>query len=443
MKQVESLKTPAWWQKIELIIAPIGYWERAFQSHPEAFWVKGVDWGSPLMMFYTPKAAQQIIENREKHLEVASFPSELRAVFGDNSVVSREGDRHKILRKILMPPLHGKQVRSYGKSICDVTHQVIQQLPTNQPFSAWEVAQDITLQILIEILFGAAKKERYQQMKNLVASLLNLFADKTAGFPLLRIFSKVLGKGNLGQKFIQTKQEIEQLIYAEMADRRTVTELEKTDILSLLMSFRDEQGQPLNDVEILDNFLALSTVSEGAIAAICWSWYSLYRNPEIQDKLLKEIENLGEFSDPISLYRLPYLTAVCNETLRMYPVTMLILPRRVKTPTEIGGYELQPGNIVSVSNYLLHRQENLYPEPNNFKPERFLERQFSVYEFLPFGGGSRSCLGADLSLYLMKLILATIVSSYRLKLADNQFIKPQNRNTNLVPVGLRLVKQDS
>ncbi|MDF0556106.1 cytochrome P450 [Kamptonema sp. UHCC 0994] len=442
MNQVESLKTPAWWQRIELIVSPIGYWESAFKNHPEAFWAKGIDWGNPLMIFYTPQAAQQIIENRNKNLEVASFPSELRAVFGDNSVVSREGERHKILRKILMPPLHGKQVRSYGKSICDVTDQVMQQLPTNQPFSAWEVAQDITLQILIEILFGAAKKERYQQIKNLVASLLNLFAAKTVGFPLLRIFSEVLGKGNLGQKFIQTKQEIEQLIYAEMADRRTVTELEKTDILSLLMSFRDEQGQPLNDVEILDNFLALSTVSEGAIAAICWSWYCVYRNSEIQDKLLEEIKNLEDFSDPINLYRLPYLTAVCNETLRMYPVTMLILPRRVKTPTEIGGYELQPGNIVSVSNYLLHRQESLYPEPNNFKPERFLERQFSVYEFLPFGGGSRSCLGADLSMYLMKLILATIVSGYRLKLADNQFIKPQNRNTILTPVGLRLVKQD-
>jgi cytochrome P450 len=330
MKQLESLKTPGWWQKIELILSPIGYWESAFKSHPEAFWAKGIDWGSPLMIFYTPQAAQQIIENRDKNLEVASFPSELRAVFGDNSVVSSEGDRHKILRKILMPPLHGKQVRSYGKLICDLTDQVMQQLPTNQPFLAWEVAQDITLQVLIEILFCAAKKERYQQMKNLIVSLLNLFAAKTAGFPLLRFFSKVLGKGNLGQKFIQTRQEIEQLIYAEIADRRTVIEPEKTDILSLLMSLRDEQGQPLNDVEILDNFLSLSTGSEGAIAAICWSWYSLYRNPKIQEKLLKEIENLGDFSDPISLYRLPYLTAVCKETLRMYPVTMFILPRSVK-----------------------------------------------------------------------------------------------------------------
>jgi cytochrome P450 family 110 len=443
VKQVESLKTPAWWQRIELILAPIGYWERAFESHPEAFWAKGVDWGSPLMMFYTPQAAQQIIENRDKHLGIVSFPGELTAIFGNNSVATSEGDRHQILRKILMPSLHGKQVRSYGKLICDITKQVMQQLPINQSFLAWEVAQDITLQVLIEILFGSAQKERYQHLKNLIVSLLNLFAAKTVGFPLLRFFPKVLGKRNLGQKFIQTRQQIEQLIYAEIAERRTRVEPDQTDMLSLLMSFRDEQGQPLTDVEILDNLLLLlSTGNESTTAAICWSWYCVYRNPEIQEKLLQEIENLGDCSEPISLYRLPYLTAICNETLRMYPITMFILPRGVKTPTEIGGYELQPGNIVSISNYLLHRQENLYPQPDKFQPERFIERQFSAYEFMPFGGGIRSCIGAELALYLMKLILATIVSEYQLILADNQSVKLQTRNANLAPVGLQLVKQD-
>ncbi|WP_254010952.1 cytochrome P450 [Limnofasciculus baicalensis] len=437
------MKTPAWWQRIELILAPIGYWERAFESHPEAFWAKGIDWGSPLMMFYTPQAAQQIIENRDKHLGIVSFPGELTAIFGNNSVATSEGDRHQILRKILMPPLHGKLVRDYGKLICDVTHQVMQQLPMNQPFLAWEVAQDITLQVLIEILFGSAQKERYQHLKNLIVSLLNLFAAKTTGFPLLRFFPKVLGKRNLGQKFLQTRQQIEQLIYAEIAERRTYLEPDKTDMLSLMMLFRDEQGQPLTDVEILDNLLLLlSTGNESTTAAICWSWYCVYRNPEIQEKLLQEIENSGDCSEPISLYRLPYLTAVCNETLRMYPITMFILPRGIKTPTEIGGYELQPGNIVSISNYLLHRQENLYPEPNKFKPERFIDRQFSAYEFMPFGGGIRSCIGDELALYLMNLILATIVFNYQFKLADNQSVKPQSRNAILAPVGLRLVKQD-
>jgi unspecific monooxygenase len=228
-----------------------------------------------------------------------------------------------------------------------------------------------------------------------------------------------------------------------MAERRICVYPEQTDMLSLLMLFRNEQGQPLTDVEILDNLLLLlSTGNESTTAAICWSWYCVYRNPEIQEKLLQEVENLGDFSDTMSLYRLPYLTAVCHETLRMYPITMFILPRGVKMPAEIAGYELQSCTLVSISNYLLHRQENLYPEPEKFKPERFIERQFSAYEFMPFGGGIRSCIGDELALYLMKLILATIVFNYQLKLADNQPVKPQSRNANLAPVGLRLVKQD-
>ncbi|MBN3922049.1 cytochrome P450 [Nostoc sp. NMS4] len=444
MKQVESLKAPGWLQRIELILTPIGYWERAFESHPEAFWAKGVDWGSPLMMFYTPQAVQQIIENRDKHLGIVSFPGELTAIFGNNSVATSEGDRHQIFRKILMPPLHGKQVHNYGKLICEITHQVMQELPINQPFLAWEVAQDITLQVLIKILFGSAQKERYQQIKNLIVSLLNLFAAKTARFPLLRFFPKVLGHRNFGQKFLQIRQQIEQLSYAEITERRTCIEPDKTDMLSLLMLFRDEHGHPLTDVEILDNLLLLlSTGNESTTAAICWLWYCVYRNPEIQEKLLQEIENLGDFSNPNSFYRLPYLTAVCNETLRMYPITMFILPRGVNTPTEIAGYKLQPGNLVSISNYLLHRQENLYPEPSKFKPERFIERQFSAYEFIPFGGGIRNCIGAELALYLMKLILVTTVSEYQLVLANKQPVKPQSRNANLAPIALQLVKHSN
>lgn len=443
MKQVESLKSPAWWQKLELILAPIGYWERAFESHPEAFWAKGVDWGSPLMMFYTPQAAREIMENRDKHLESVSFPSELNAIFGNNSIITSAGEHNQTLRKILQPPLHGKQVHSYGNLICDITHQAIRQLPSNQPFFASEIAQDIALQVIIEILFGSVQKERYQKIKNLIVSLLDLFAAKTIGFPLLRFFSKALDKKVLGQEFIETRQQIAQLIYSEIEERRIYLEPNKTDILSLLMLFRNEQGQPLADVEILDNLLfLLSTGNESATAAICWSWYCVYRNQEIQEKLFEEIEQLGKDSDPISLYHLPYLTAVCNETLRMYPITMFTLPRGVQTPTEIAGYKLQPGNVVGIGIYLLHRQENLYPEPNKFKPERFIERQFSAYEFMPFGGGMRKCIGYELALYLMKLILGTIVFNYKLRLADNQPVKIQSRNAILTPVGLQLVKQD-
>lgn len=116
-------------------------------------------------------------------------------------------------------------------------------------------------------------------------------------------------------------------------------------------------------------------------------WYNVYRDAEIKTKLLAELNSLELSSDPLNIVRLPYLSAVCNETLRMYPVTMFMIPRMVKSVTEIMGYRVDPGTLITVGTYVIHHREDIYPEPNVFKPERFLDHSFSLYEFLPFGGG--------------------------------------------------------
>ncbi|GAX35835.1 cytochrome P450 [Nodularia sp. NIES-3585] len=135
----------------------------------------------------------------------------------------------------------------------------------------------------------------------------------------------------------------------------------------------------------------------------------------------------------MSIFRLPYLTAVCNETLRIYPVVMLTFPRIVQEPVELLGYSLEPGTAVAGCIYLVHQREDLYPEPKQFKPERFLERQFSPYEFIPFGGGVRRCMGEALAVFEMKLVLAKILSSYELALADDKPEVPRRRGVTLAP----------
>jgi cytochrome P450 len=139
--------------------------------------------------------------------------------------------------------------------------------------------------------------------------------------------------------------------------------------------------------------------------------------PSVRQKLLQELDSLGENPDPMEIFRLPYLSAVCQETLRIYPVAMLTFAREVLTPVELMGHQLEPGTVVFGSIYLTHRREDLYPEPLQFKPERFLERQFSPYEYLPFGGGSRRCIGLALAQLEMKLVLATILRDFDLVLA--------------------------
>jgi cytochrome P450 len=142
----------------------------------------------------------------------------------------------------------------------------------------------------------------------------------------------------------------------------------------------------------------------------------------------------------MDIYKLPYLTAVCNETLRLYPVTSLTFPREVKEEVELMGYNLPVGTKLYGCIYLTHHREDLYPNSKEFRPERFLEKQYSPYEFMPFGGGERRCLGEALAIFEMRLVLATIMSNYELNLASNKPEKPARRGLTLAPKnGVKMV----
>ncbi|MBI1240531.1 cytochrome P450 [Umezakia ovalisporum] len=443
MKQVDELKIPVWLQRIQYVTNPVGYWETAYQTHPDAFWAKGIDFGSPLMVFYTPAAAQQIIENRHGHLSTTSFDSELKAIFGDSSFFTLEGVGHEQVRKMLVPMLHGKHIQAYGQLICDLVSNIIENLPADKSFSVLEVTQDISMQVMIKLLFGSYEEKRYQQIKALMIKMVSLFASNIGGIPLFfRFLQKDIGLASPWGNFLNQRRQIKELIYAEITERRAHNDIKKQDILSLLMSVTDEQGNLLTNEELLGQILSLLfTGNESTAASIAWSWYRVYCNSQIQAKLLQEISSLGDSPDPLSIFRLPYLSAVCNETLRMYPVTMFMIPRLVKSKTEINGHQVDPGILVTVGSYLIHQREDIYPEPKVFKPERFLNHRFSPYEFLPFGGGMRGCIGGEIALYQLKLALATVISRYNLELVNQRPVNPQRRNTILTPIQLKMVKK--
>ena len=156
--------------------------------------------------------------------------------------------------------------------------------------------------------------------------------------------------------------------------------------------------------------------------------------------MLQELDSLGENPDPNAIFRAPYLNAVCSEALRLYPVAMLALNRLVKSPLEIMGYQLEPGTLIIPSIYLTHHREDLYPEPKLFLPERFLERQFAPYEYLPFGGGNRRCIGMALAQFEMKLVLATVLSRWQMELANSKPVQPVRKGILLTPAeGVRMV----
>lgn len=297
--------------------------------------------------------------------------------------------------------------------------------------------QEISLRVILRAVFGINEGERLEQIRQLLSSMLDSFnSPLSSSLLFIQFLQQDLGAWSPWGRFLRQRQQIDELLYAEIRERREQPERSGNDILSLMMLARDEDGQPMTDIELRDELMTLLFGGhETTASSLAWAFYWIHHLPEVRDKLLQELESLARDADPSEIARLPYLSAVCSETLRIYPTVFFALPRIVKSPIEVMGYQFEPGIMLSACIYLTHHREELYPEPKCFKPERFLERQFSPYEYLPFGGGNRRCIGYAFALFEMKLVLATVLSLFQFALADNSPVKPVRRGITTTPSG--------
>ncbi len=200
-----------------------------------------------------------------------------------------------------------------------------------------------------------------------------------------------------------------------------------------MISAHDEAGQPMNKEEIRDELMTmLFGGHETTASTLAWEFYWLHYLPEVGQKFMAELNSLPDKTDYNAILKLPYLNAVVSETLRLNPV-LAFVGRQLTKSFELMGYTFEAGTSLFPSIYLTHQREDIYPEPKQFKPERFLERQFSPYEYLPFGGGNRRCLGYTFALFEMKLVLATILSQVELELLDNRPLKSVRRGITFTP----------
>ncbi|MBE9206651.1 cytochrome P450 [Nostoc sp. LEGE 06077] len=437
------LQTPSLIQKLQWIVDPVNYMESAAKIYPDIFTANIVGFGCPVVFVNHPKAIQEIFTNdRKKFAALGEANRIFQPLIGNTSTIMLDGDRHRQRRQLLMPPFHGERMQAYGSLICDLTEKVFSELPLNKSFSARTVVQEVSLLIILEAVFGLHKGERYYQLRRLLALLMDVFKSPlTSSFLLLPFLQKDLGDWSPWGKFMRQRQQIDQLLYAEIAERREQPDPNRIDILSLLMSARDEAGNAMTDQELRDELMTLLLAGhETASTAMAWALYWIHYQPEIREKLLQELATLGNHPDPMSIFRLPYLTNVINETLRIYPLLMATLPRVAQEPVELLGHPIEPGTVLIGGIYLIHHRDSLYTNPDKFQPERFLNHQFSPYEYMPFGAGVRRCLGEALALFEMKLVLATILSGYQLELESQRPEKAQRRSVTLGPAnGVKMV----
>ncbi len=428
-------QTPPLIQTFEWMARPLEYMEACTQRYGDIFTLRVGPVFTPQVFISNPQAIQQIFTTDPKQLDSGEPAGIKFPLLGKQSLLALEGKPHQRQRKLLTPPLHGERMLAYGELIRDITKQVTSRWRVGEPFSVLPSMQEISFQVILKAVFGLEDGPRYERLKLVLIALMNpkkpLMRTLMILFPILQ---QDLGSWSPWGIFKRQRQQIDELIYAEIRERKEQPDPSRSDILSLMMLARDEEGQPMTDVELRDELITMLVAGHETTATVlAWAFYWIHRVPQVREKLLQELDTLGDRPDPNALMRSPYLNAVCSETLRLYPVAMLALNRLVKSPLEIMGYQLEPGTLVIPSIYLTHHREDLYPQSKQFKPERFLERQFTQYEYLPFGGGNRRCIGMAFALFEMKMVLATVLSSWQMELADDKPVQPVRKGALLGP----------
>ena len=436
MKSIPGPKTPTLFQKIQFILNPLNTLESYAKQYGDIFTAVVTLPKQVQVLVSSPEALQQILTKTENEYETFGSPI-LQSMLGENSILSLTGDRHRRERKLLMPPFHGNRMRNYGELIYNITKEAARNLTEGQTFIARKLMQEITMQVILQTVFGLYDSPRLSQIRSMLADWLELTATPLrASLLFLPWLQKDWGAWSPWGKYQRLLEQLDKLLYTEIATRRAQLDPNRTDILTLMLLAQDEEGQGMTDQEIRDELMTMLVAGhETTTTALAWAVYWVYKHPEVYQKLMQELATLEADTDPMTIFRLPYLTAVCQETLRIYPVAIFTTFRRTKQPLELQGYHLEAGTMIQGCIHLTHQREDLYPEPKKFKPERFLERQFSPYEYLPFGGGSRRCLGMALANFEMRLVLATLMSNFEMVLAENQPVKPQRRGITLGPAG--------
>lgn len=433
---IPTPKAPALLQIGQWILDPVGYMKNNFQQYGDIFQAY-VAWGSsePLLMVSEPKAIQYMLthDTGKQFTAPGDINRILEPLLGRQNLILLSGNEHRRRRQLVMPPFHGERLKAYGEIIQNITQEVIVQCSTQEPSNIRNAMQKITMRVILEAVFGLHKGQRYQQLEQLLSKRLNMTGSPLASVLLfLPWLQKDYGSWSPGARIRQLSEETDRLLFTEIQDRRDNPDPNRVDILSLLLMAKDEDGNGLSDQDLRDELMTLLVAGhETTATALTWAMYWLHSLPEVKEKLWAELDTVSDPEDPGQFLQLPYLTAVCNETLRIHPVAMLTFPRRVEEPMEMCGYPLEPGMFIMGSIYLLHQREDLYPQPEQFRPERFLERQFSPYEFMPFGGGVRRCVGAALAQYEMKIVLGTIMSQLDLTLVNQRPVQPGRRGVTL------------
>jgi len=327
----------------------------------------------------------------------------------------------------MLPPFHGERMRGYERLIREATERAVASWPLGATFALHPSMQAITLEVILRAVFGVEDDARRERLRDGLVGILSASASPAMfGFahPTLRRLPPF-------RRIATLRDRTDELLYAEIAEHRGRPDLaERDDILSLLLTARFEDGSRMSDRELRDQLMTLLLAGhETTATGLAWAFDLLLHHPDALARLEAEL----------ALGKRDYLDAVVDETLRVRPVVPFT-GRKLRQDSALGGFELPAGTVILAGIYLAHTRADVYDDPRSFRPERFLgDGAPETYSWIPFGGGTRRCIGAAFAELEMRVAIETILSSVSLRAATAALERPVRRNVTLSPANGTLV----
>jgi cytochrome P450 family 135 len=417
---------PRWLQTLGFMVGGTRYLDWCRRRYGDIV-TMGTLFDERFVMLFEPAAVKQLFQGSGDQLHAGEANALLGPILGQRSVLLLDGAEHLRHRRLLLPPFHGRRMLAHVQTMRDCTDAEIDRWPVGEPFTLLESMQSLTLRIILRAVFGyapgAGEDELARRLRAMVEPL-----SRARGALLLNSVMRGRGERRSAQAFEARKQAVDEIIYAEITRRRADPELEqRDDVFSGLLVARDEDGVALTDPEVRDELLTLLLAGhETTATGLAWTFDLV-----LHDARVRTLARTGEER---------YLDAVVKESLRIRPVIAGVGRVVRQRPFAIGGYEVPVGVEINPSIRTIHRRADLYPNPRVFSPERFLDetgggRGPDTYTWVPFGGGTRRCLGASFALTEMRVVLARVLERAALSAADPEPAKGQFRAITIAPKG--------
>lgn len=423
------------WQLLHYAHSPLSFFEGCARRFGDPFTVRFTGY-PPFVFMSDPNAIRDVFRGDSHSLHSGEGNEFLSVTVGKNSVLVLDEEPHAEQRRVLLPPLKGERMRAFFDAMRTESQEMIKSWPKGQAIRMLPEMRRITLRIILQVALGLPPGRELDDLERKVERMIAYGRTSRYSIVILTLVSMKSFANSRWLPFFRQLRQLDEALFALIARRRAdPTRGAGDNVLDDLLANFHADGQPLSDQEIRDAIITILTAGfETTSIALAWALEQIVPLPDVVNRIREEIHTVtrGEPLRDEHLPRLEFLDAAIRESMRLRTIIPFVV-RLTKKPFTAGGRDYPAEVILAPCSHLVHRREDLYPEPERFRAERFLERKFGPNEWFPFGGGHRVCLGMTFALYEMKVVLATIFSQSKLRRPDGARSKSVRQGITLAP----------